>query len=1487
MGAFDDLVPGGQVQSSGTFDDLLPGKKGSYFSGDQGLVPDVFEDIGKGIYSGVVSVPQGIAELGALFLDYALDTNTSRTVTEAFEAIKPEDMGTAGEVTEDLVAFGVGFIPIAGWLGRAGQAAKLAKVGKPMSTAGRGKFTKSAIDFGTSKTGQKALGTWGGLTGATAGATAAYSTAVANDGRATLSDNFEILPDILKTEEDIELSGRDEAKRRLRNKLRVGTEDAILSGVFDTALKGAAMGSRAIGQTDTAAAAARAIRSAPEKVAGSFMKGLDALDRNTIGIDAAPKLAKGMKAANQQFKKYFTASGGADTRLYETVQDARAKADMYEKIGLQAAEDWDKAAKAFVKAAKLGKDKTPVDAEILKKDLGQFLIGNREALEAYGDEALVRHADKMVEVRASLDDNIIVQLEEAIGYKLDPDTGRRMADIKTGRYELQDPTTPAQIKAAKALKEMQNAQAKQTGYLRRLFEQYTNPVQFYKNIDLTSKEFDDAVNEVGQHLVVGKGRAPNANDMAQAKRIVYDSLGLQGMGGLPPEQALNNLRQSIIDKEKGKGFGLVARERPVLKSIDDIFVERKEILDISPSLRKLKGELTDPLEVYKRTVNDMAQANAAADMYAGMRPQGLVADLIPALDSLSKGGRPAIVDIPDRLNMSPEAYNEAMQPFREIARDQNIGVERSIMNDAGEMVDNPNYIKPETVVESYKNQLRDAGYVQLGDSTDIQHVFGGSYGNLTGMMVSPESYGALTAPLKLGSGALGEITGILSAMRSLSQKMTIVPNPGAQVRNIVGNMGMLAGNANLGRDTDFTDMFKIFTSSLDTLSDAGLEQLAKKISLTGVADTSLVTRALKEYRKAGRDLTISGKLTNAIDMFESNIPFMKLFERIYSESDTFFKGLALLGEEKKLLNAFKAARVSEDNPYVLQALKDNGLVKRDAGATRLTEGLSNTEVMAGDIVKDTMPIYPRVGKAVRAIDMVPIFGNFTSFASENIRNSVNILDRGLKEMSFEVSPAIREKLGDQVADQLQRQFRAMGAQRLMSYMAVASTIPKSMVRGSMIATGTTEEQMEALREQLPEYMAGHDVVILNNNQKGKLDYIDLSYISPYAFVLDPVRAAIEKYTQAGKLDKSEAEQIAAGAFKGLEMFLEPFGSESMIFERLRDVLPSEGLTGLGVGRGGKTATGATVYSDTESRGDQIGKGVAHILNGIIPEYVRLAGEFENVRTGEFEPGRVYRAATGLPGKRGEEYNVFKEGARLVTGFTPMTVDLQNDFAFKGLEYGPRRTDAKTTATRVIKRADATIEEMNTAWGNYLDNLYREQSKLYADIQSARELGLSDFDIRRNLVQGANMSRSEVNAIMDGRFYPTAASRELAKDINAMRKSEGRSFVEGRVPFTSFNRMTSSRINEPLARSQPSAEKLRAPAPTQTAPTGVFDDLIPSSPAPAAPAPTGVFDDLLPQREGSLPVAPAPVQTASAMVDPILLGTDPATQALAKSLGRSQ
>ena len=96
---------------------------------------------------------------------------------------------------------------------------------------------------------------------------------------------------------------------------------------------------------------------------------------------------------------------------------------------------------------------------------------------------------------------------------------------------------------------------------------------------------------------------------------------------------------------------------------------------------------------------------------------------------------------------------------------------------------------------------------------------------------------------------------------------------------------------------------------------------------------------------------------------------------------------------------------------------------------------------------------------------------------------------------------------------------------LMSYYAVASIIPKSMVRSSMIATGTTDEQMAALREQLPEYMDGHDVVILGNDGEGKIDYIDLSYVSPYAFVIDLFEQPYRHITKRVSLIRARSNRL--------------------------------------------------------------------------------------------------------------------------------------------------------------------------------------------------------------------------------------------------------------------------------------------------------------------------------------------------------------------------
>jgi len=1457
--SFDDLIPKGESNDI-SFDDLIPEKEEK---GRLEAAVDVFEDVGKGIGSGLISIPQGIMELGAIGVDYALNTNTADAVSTAFESIRPEVEGTAGKVTEDIVAFGVGFVPVAGWLGRAGQAASAAQKGMKVSKAGRGAFGRSAIDFGSSKTGKALLGSKKGLIGSTAVGALGYSTAVATDGRTTMSDNFEILPDFLETEKDKGLTGRQEASRRLRNKLRTGVEDMFVSGAVDTALTGLGAGARAVGRTETGFKAAKAVREMPGRLSTTISQGLDQAGLGSVNT--------GMKAAKEKFVEYLTPSGGANQVLYETTQDARAVADMSEGRATKAVKDWEKATKVFLKGAKL-QDKTPVDAQQLEAALHKFLLGDRKKLEEMASPEMIRAADSMIAVRSDLEDDLIRQLETEIG-----------RDQKTGK--LLTPDTPAKQKAAEALEEILRNQKAENGYLRRQFEQYTNPIDFYKNLDLTSKEFDNAVDEVARHIAPS-GQVVDDNIRANAKQRVLESLGISTLGGLSPERALKAMQESVTKKARGDKFGLVAKERPILSSVDDIFVAREPLIDASPNLRKLKGELTSPIEIYTRTISDMAQANAAADMYRAFKDQGLVVDAVKGMEMINAGGRPSIIDVPDSLRLTPEAYDAAKQPFREIARNQ--GVASEVVDEAG----NATFVDPaEQVINAYKQQLTDAGYIQLGESRDIQHVFGGSYGDLTGRYVSPETYGAITAPIKFGSNTiLGEPAGILSQLRSLSQKMTIVPNPGAQVRNIAGNFLMLGSNANLGRDTDFSDMFKVFTASVADLDDAGLSHLARKISLAGVEDTSLVVRALKEYRRAGEDMvSVTGKIAKTIDLWQDKIPFMQTFEKIYSDSDSFFKGLALLGEEKKLLNAFKSAGIDPSDTRIYDAMIEAGLAKRYKSAVtefgRRQYDLLPHEVLAADVVKDTMPIYPRIGKAVRALDMLPIFGNFTSFASENIRNSANILTRGVKEMSFEMAPdmrqAINDMYGEGAAETFEKQIRGAGAQRLMSYASVASIAPTQAVKASMYATGTTQEQMDALKSQLPDYMDGHQLIILNNDGNGKIDYIDLSYVSPYAFVLDPARAALQIYGEKGKLDKSQAERIFSGAMRGLEMFAEPFGEESLIYERVRDILPSSGVASLGLGRGGKNQDGVPIYNETDDFGTAANKSFGHLLNGIIPSYAALFGEFDKPLSANpreaFNQGRVTRAITGTPGGRGETYNGFKEAARLVTGFTPMRLDMQNDFAFAGKSYTPRRTEAKSAATRAMKQANLTKDDMLRQWDSYLDNLYREQSKLYNDIQAARTLGLSDTDIRRNLVQGAKLGKAEANAIMNGEFWPTDASSELWKELVRQRQAEGRTFMTDMSDFSDFNQKSRDRMRESLSVASPTPVPSATPAPDIN-----FDDLIPQS----QPQPEINFDDLIPQQQGSLPTAPAPVQTASAQVNPIVLGNDPATQALAKALGRS-
>ena len=132
------------------------------------VAESTFTDVGRGIISAPISVAQGILELGTAGIDASFDTDYSRQVGDAFNQFKADydlaPQSSAGKITEDVISLGLGFIPIAGWLGRASSVAKLGKAARVPKSG----FMRSADTFGASNIGKTLLDSRAKLYGATA-----------------------------------------------------------------------------------------------------------------------------------------------------------------------------------------------------------------------------------------------------------------------------------------------------------------------------------------------------------------------------------------------------------------------------------------------------------------------------------------------------------------------------------------------------------------------------------------------------------------------------------------------------------------------------------------------------------------------------------------------------------------------------------------------------------------------------------------------------------------------------------------------------------------------------------------------------------------------------------------------------------------------------------------------------------------------------------------------------------------------------------------------------------------------------------------------------------------------------------------------------------------------------------------------------------------------------------------------------------------------
>ena len=202
--------------------------------------------------------------------------------------------------------------------------------------------------------------------------------------------------------------------------------------------------------------------------------------------------------------------------------------------------------------------------------------------------------------------------------------------------------------------------------------------------------------------------------------------------------------------------------------------------------------------------------------------------------------------------------------------------------------------------------------------------------------------------------------------------------------------------------------------------------------------------------------------------------------------------------------------------------------------------------------------------------------------------------------------------------------------------------------------------------------------------------------------------------------------------------------------------------------------------------------------------------------------------------------------------------------------------------------------MVTGWNHYLDKLYAEQSKLYADVQAARALGMKNSDIYRHLTQKAKIGKAEAQSIMRGKFSPTPVSKDVYTDVRRELNEGVPSRAGKSIPWGLFNRLTAQSRGRDLdpkilekqkaaaaaAKAAPPQPVAQAPSPPQPIPQ---PQPIPRSAASPTPVPAAPSGGVTQAASGPPPTAPSVRAVQQAAIDPKILGGSYADQLANRTL----
>ena len=1277
------------VQSSAALDLLKATKQSDSSFSKNAIVSGL-----AGVVSGAIQIPKGVFSLGAELIDLGFDTNAASNVEEFFDKINPfEEIAketTTGKITEALTQIG---IPgVAGY-----------RIGSQIASRALD-AKKAGTYFNLSNAGKKVLG--GALGSAAAEAT------VTDDDIGSLGDLIGGPTQFDRTEG---LLGRDEASRRLLNRLKIGVESPIIAG--GVGLVGSAA-KTAIKAGETAFLNASPIVRATNKIIDSLT-------------------AKGAFPDEESFR-VFRESLGSTRGDISFGAEIASKIDDFaglirkgtEKAGLKLEpEVISESITSLLKSGVRTKEgATELAPEAVKKfkdfAINQGKLSGQQADElietvAAGRGEIDRLSQRLIDVGANknITGELVKTIEGNIGeyltrsYKAFEVKGikgifKKLYDYVPGEEVRKDASNflisekSNLIKSFKELPNIQDVTKKTEAGLSAEKELLDFAKERGIKVDKTeiATELEEYLTRgtVKENGVIQRYLTPL--DQEGANKIVNQILRL--------DEAVPGLKNVPDDEKFSIALGKVSQ---------GILTQRK---NVPAEIRALLGEIKDPAYNISNTISKLANLVHRTKFYNDIHDLGFTGKAVEGKTT----GRFVFTDIDDARNyyqsLDPNVQFNAEQfkPFTKLK--EKYGKEQIAFK-------LENMIAPKSIVDAIEET-----YTTIGDGP---YGLGNLYKNFVLLpkgisQVAKTVYSAFTHARNLISG------GAFSAANGNFSPLTF-NNKEEFFKEVFGDEGLV----------------KAIFSNKPTIETANrLRELGRLgVFNTNVSLNEIRQLFLQEFKTPEQlQQLIKTGAPLALKKFQNISQFA---QKLYQKEDDLWKGFNFAAERGKYSTILKNAGINADNidsetgKQIIEGITGRNFdeLSRSVLNVKQLKSLDNKQLYNGmldeisaDIVRNTVPNYDYVGSFVKTLRIAPL-GNFMSFPAEIIRTGYNTITRGYKDIKRgEQLFKLAAETGNEALTRAAEGITKEGYKRVISAGLVYSGVPLGTAYLAQKLTGTSDEEMDALRRFVPKWSKNSTLVPTGRTKDGNLTYIDFSFANPYDTLLRPFQTVVNSLRD-GKDEQSTLASLGESAYQSIAELTKPFFSESIYFERLMDSTI----------RRGRNVDGRRIYNEEDEIGTKISKSLLHVVDSFTP------GSTSQI-------GRLIKSSANLPDEYGKSYNLLRE-APGIFGFRSIEVDPVDSMKYMVTSFNNRKSDARNLFTSEALKGGIIspneVLELYQKSEKARFDVFREMNK---NVNAAKVLGATSGDLSPQLKR---VSKTDRTAIETGRYEPYDPSEEV-RDI---------------------------------------------------------------------------------------------------------------------------